>query len=448
MNLRRLTSRVAGIGAAAALATGGLVGTTAASAQAVPTAVQYTCTIAGNQIPFFVTPTGTLPTKLTAGEDVAPDTQSYTMDFTVPRVVLNGLAPYGVSRVGFSTNDFAYGVGSSSIPVTGLAVPKTDVPATGDMVLPASGKNGAYTAPAAGTYDLQMPAAFNATVATNSSILSSVPASCTITDPATATIGSVEVIAGPQGAAYNCAFPAGTGKVYVKTTDVPDFGQPTSGSSVPAGQQLGVNYTIPAAAAALLAPATSAAFGSDDFALRLGDATTVPFGSLTSAAGTIAPDSDLVLPAQAANQEFVAPAAGTYDLKLPQTFTGTLTPTGAAPIAGECTIADESSSTIGSMTVTQAPNQSSTTTATAPKTIKKGKNLKISVTVTTAAPATGKVTAKEGSKSLGNATVSGGKATITVKGLKPGKHTIKVVYAGDSTTDGSTSKAIKVTVKK
>ena len=234
----------------------------------------------------------------------------------------------------------------------------------------------------------------------------------------------------------------------VDPTTAPDFGSVTSGSSIPAdASQLAVNYTVPAAVTSSL-PAATAAVGSDDFALRLGDAGSVPFSSLTSAAGTIVPGTDLVLPADAGNQAFTAPAAGTYDLKLPTTFTGVLTTDTLPALSGPCTIVDEASSTVGSMTVTTAPKQSSTTKATAPTSIKKGKNLKVSVTVTTASPATGKVTAKEGSKSLASATLSGNKATITVKGLKPGKHTIKVVYAGDSTTNGSTSKPVKVTVKK
>jgi len=449
MNLRRLTHRTAAAGATVALAAGALVGIAATTAQAAaPTAVQYACTLAGKQLPVFVTPTSSLPSHLTAGDDVAANTESFAFTFTVPRSVLDGLAPYGVTQVGLSTNDFALGVGTAAIPVAGLAAPKTDVPATGDLVLPVSGKNGAFTAPAAGTYDLKMPAAFNAIVATDVSIIASVPAACAITDPATATVGSVDVVAGPQGAAYNCAFPTGASKVYVKTTSVPDFSPAVAGSTVAAAaKQVGVNYTIPAATAALLAPATSAAFGSDDFALRLGDAS-IPFGSLASAAGTIAPDTDLVLPAQAGNEQFVLPAAGTYDIQLPETFTGAITPTGAAAVSGVCTIADDSTSTIGSLTVTPAPKQSSTTKATAPKSIDKGDKVKISVTVTTTTPATGKVTAKEGSKSLGSATLKNNKATITVKGLKVGKHTIKVVYAGDGTTNGSTSKAVKVTVEK
>ena len=450
MNLRRLTARAIGIGATAALATGALVGISTTAAQAAaPTAVPYTCTLAGKQIPVLVTPTSALPTKLTANDAVPANTQTYSMTFTVPRAVLDGLGPYGVTQVGLNTNDFAFAVGTASIPVTGLTAPKTDVPATGDLPLPVSGKNGAFTAPAAGTYDFKMPAAFNATVTTDATILSSVPASCAITDPATAKVGSVDVIAGPQGAAYTCTIAGNAVPLFVDATSVPDFGSVASGSSVPVdAAQLGVDYTIPAAALAALPGATSAAVGSDDFALRMGGAGSIPFSSLSSAAGTIVPGSDLVLPATAGNKAFTAPAAGTYDLKLPTTFTGVLTATGLPVLSGPCTIADEASSTVGSMTVTPAPKQSSTTKATAPASVKKGASVKISVTVSTASPATGKVTAKEGSKSLASANLKNNKATITVKGLKPGKHTIKVVYAGDSSTKGSTSKAVTGTVKK
>jgi hypothetical protein len=453
MNLRHLTARAVGAGVTVALATGALIGISTASSQAAaPGPVEYTCTVVGRALPIMVTPTGTLPSQLTAGKAVPANSQNLPINFTVPRAVLDGFGPFGVTKVGLSTDNFAYGVGGTSIPVTGVSAPQTAVPASGDLVLPTTGKNGAYTAPAAGTYDLTLPAHFDATVATDSSIVGSQPASCDIKDPATAAVGSVNVAepAGPAGVAYDCALPSGTTTIYVEPTTIPDLAPAASGSTIPAlATQVGVNYTIPAAAAALLAPATSATFGSDDFAYRLGSAGSIPVGDLTSDEGDITPGDDLVLAAEGANDEFVAPAAGTYDIKLPSSFTGVLETDAAPAVSGPCAIkTDDASSTVGSMTVTPAPKQTSTTKASAPKTVKKGAKVKITVTVTSAQPATGKVTAKEGSKALGSASLSGNKATITVKSLKPGKHTIKVVYAGDDSTTGSTSKPVTVTVKK
>ena len=55
---------------------------------------------------------------------------------------------------------------------------------------------------------------------------------------------------------------------------------------------------------------------------------------------------------------------------------------------------------------------------------------------------------REKSKTLGTATLKNGKATITVKGLKPGKHTISVSYSGDDGTNASKAKTVKVKVVK
>lgn len=446
MNLRRLAARVATAGAVGALGAGALAGVAAAPASADASAVEYTCSALGSNFPVLVQPTGSIP-QLKAGQPVAAGI-NMPVKFILSRAVLDGMAGKGINSVGISSDSLGLSVGTTPVGLTGLSVPMTAVPATGDLVLNAPGKTAGFTAPAAGTYDLTLPAAFTASVSTN---LIPLNASCAIANPAAAKIGSVDVAdpAGPQGLQYTCAINGSSLPVYVEATTVPDFGSVVAGSPVAAGaRQVKVNYTIPAASAALLAPATKAMFGSDDFAFRLGSVGTIPASGLTSAQGAIAAGEHLVLGAEGTTKAFTAPAAGTYDVKLPSSFTGSLTTDTAPAATGPCTIVSDSSSTVGSMTVTPAPKQASTTTATAPKSIANKAKLKISVTVTANAPATGKVTAKEGAKTLGSATLAGGKATITVKGLKPGKHTITVVYAGDSTTNGSTSKAVTVKVKK
>jgi hypothetical protein len=447
MNLRRLTGRVAAAGAVGALAAGALAGIAVAPASAAATAVQYTCNALGNDIPVLVQPTAALP-DFKAGKAVSAGTLNVPVNFILSRAVLDGMAAKGINSVGISTTDFALAVGPAPLGVTGLTVPKAPVPATGDMTLAGPGKNAAFVPPTPGTYDVTLPATFTATVDTN---LIPLGATCAITDPTTAKIDSVDVVApvGPQGSAYTCTINGNAVSVFVDATTVPNFSPAVSGATIPAAaEQIGVDYTIPAATVATLAPATKATFGSADFGFRIGDAGTIPSSDLTSAEGTFATGEDLVLPAEGTNEEFTLPAAGTYDVKLPSTFTGSLATDTSPAATGPCTIVDDSSSTVGSMTVAAAPKQSSTTKATAPKSVVKGASVKISVTVTAGKTATGKVTAKEGSKTLGSGTLKAGKSTITVKGLKPGKHTIKVVYAGNSTTKGSTSKAVTVTVKK
>ncbi|MFT4083347.1 MAG: Ig-like domain-containing protein [Nocardioides sp.] len=70
------------------------------------------------------------------------------------------------------------------------------------------------------------------------------------------------------------------------------------------------------------------------------------------------------------------------------------------------------------------------------------------VTATVTPTATGKITLKDGSKSLGSKTLSGGKATFTLaKTLKPGTHTLTASYAGNDTVAAS-SATKKLTVAK
>jgi hypothetical protein len=62
--------------------------------------------------------------------------------------------------------------------------------------------------------------------------------------------------------------------------------------------------------------------------------------------------------------------------------------------------------------------------------------------------ATGTVTFKDGSKSLGTATLSGGSATFSINSLAVGSHSITAVYGGDTYDNGSTSSTISETVTK
>lgn len=69
------------------------------------------------------------------------------------------------------------------------------------------------------------------------------------------------------------------------------------------------------------------------------------------------------------------------------------------------------------------------------------KSVKGSMTVTltgSSAKATGPVVVKHGSKTVGSATLSGGVATFSLKGLKPGKNKLTATWAGDGNATGST----------
>jgi hypothetical protein len=81
------------------------------------------------------------------------------------------------------------------------------------------------------------------------------------------------------------------------------------------------------------------------------------------------------------------------------------------------------------------------------KSVKKGKRASVPVQVTgTGSTPTGKVTVKEGSKTLATKTLSGGKATITLPLLKEGTHKLTVTYGGSTIWNASSKSAsVKVT---
>src|SRR5205823_4188212 len=79
-----------------------------------------------------------------------------------------------------------------------------------------------------------------------------------------------------------------------------------------------------------------------------------------------------------------------------------------------------------------------------------GQAVTLTATVSAVAPGagtpTGAVTFRDGSTSLGTATLATGRATFTTAALTVGSHAITVVYAGDANSNGSTSAALTQTV--
>jgi Bacterial Ig-like domain (group 3) len=101
--------------------------------------------------------------------------------------------------------------------------------------------------------------------------------------------------------------------------------------------------------------------------------------------------------------------------------------------------------------LTQVVNQYTTGTALVsnPNPSSYGQAVAFTATVSSAGPTpTGTVTFKNGSKSLGSATLSGGVAQITTSKLKVGTFTITASYGGDAANAGSTSPALTQVVNK
>lgn len=222
-----------------------------------------------------------------------------------------------------------------------------------------------------------------------------------------------------------------------------------AGATVPGGivTPITVSATVPSAVSGLLAGAGVTGAKSDDYALALGNGS-APF---PVAGGFETTGGATTWEASGSNADFVTGDPGLVDGFLPTSFT--LVPTkddGSEVGSLTCTLTDAAPAEI--VTDFELMQQKSATSAPAVK-VKKGKKatLKASVVSTSVSgsPVTGgKVTAKEGKKVLGTATLKNGVAKLDLgKKLKPGKHKITVTYAGIPSVAGSSGKTT-VTVKK
>ena len=72
----------------------------------------------------------------------------------------------------------------------------------------------------------------------------------------------------------------------------------------------------------------------------------------------------------------------------------------------------------------------------------------ISTATVSPSTATGTVTFKDGSKTLGTASISGGSASLIESNLTVGAHSITAVYSGDTNDAGSVSNTVSQTVSK
>jgi Bacterial Ig-like domain (group 3) len=255
--------------------------------------------------------------------------------------------------------------------------------------------------------------------------------------------------AAPVSSTYTCTTPFGpvTGSISVDIALLP----PTAPAGFPVAAGLfsfKSNLTVSDATAGGLSGAGVTGAKSDDFGTAFGAtvaaAPVVWKGPPTSTGG------NTTFAGTGANNAFVLPAAGTYTVAMPKTFTLLATnSSGATVVTAPCTTA--APATIGSITLSK---QASKIKLKAVKKIKHGavESAKIQVTndyAKTGGPvASGKVTIKDGSKTIGKGTLKNGKVTIKVKGLSVGTHDLVVKYSGDTYTDKSKSKKVKVTVTK
>lgn len=274
------------------------------------------------------------------------------------------------------------------------------------------------------------------------------------------TVLAAGALVGVTGTAANAAAVTNTYTCSIGTLYSGDFAltvdgslpvpQYWAGAAVPAGLlNVTAKSTVPADAAPLLASLGYTGAKSDDFAFDLsGTKVSVPLtGNFVAAGGSTTWN------ATGANTAFTTPAPGTASAILPSTFTLVTTGGTGQPATLNCVLkTGEAAKTLASIDLLQQASA-----VTAPKSVKakQGKPAKVKVSVKSTslntAIASGNVVAKEGKKTVGKGKLnSKGVAVLKLsKKLKPGKHKVKISYAGTPSIKGSTAKTtVKVAKKK
>ncbi|MFC5176133.1 Ig-like domain repeat protein [Nocardioides taihuensis] len=153
-------------GVATALAAAALVSTSTTSASAAPVTADYTCTILGNDFVLPITmDTGIpIPSPAPAGFQAPAGLLPVTMSTVTPAGLTQALIDFQVT--GMSSPDLSMKMGKTTIPIPDLALAEVDGivfddPAPGEATINAVGSNGAFTTPAAGTYDVKFPKNFS-----------------------------------------------------------------------------------------------------------------------------------------------------------------------------------------------------------------------------------------------------------------------------------------------
>lgn len=195
MNVLRLSKRLAATGVASALAAGALVAAGATTATAATASTDYTCQvplIGAQTFPVTLTSlpldlTDTLPAGVSfpAGALDALSSSGHAMEMTItaPAVVVTTLNNLG-TLTGVTSPDLAVPFGASSVPVNNLALAGAPAPnPDGSAVFSLVGTNGAFSAPAAGVYDITLPAAFTFVASTTNATFPQVPVTCASAAP-------------------------------------------------------------------------------------------------------------------------------------------------------------------------------------------------------------------------------------------------------------------------
>jgi hypothetical protein len=251
-------------------------------------------------------------------------------------------------------------------------------------------------------------------------------------------LGTTSAHAATVSNAYTCTTPVGALNATLTITGdlpVPEY---SAGAPVPAGL-VNVIADVDATTAGTLASVGAKELKISDFAIALGKGE-VPIPLAGAVTGT---DWD----GKGTNEAFVTPDAGAAVAALmPKAMTVTAV-LASGPVDFPCALA--AGQTPAQLATIKLTKQD--TTVTAPKKVAgevgKATKVKVKVKGSAGAPATGKVVAKIGKKTVGNGKVKNGKAVVTVKKQKAGKYKVVLKFTGNGSFNKGKGKTT-LTVKK
>ena len=165
----RFSQRLAGVGAAAVVAFGGVLVGGVAPAQAASVDTSYTCDTIDGLRTSAVKVKLSLPETAKAGSTVP--SRKFKMEIALPAELVGTLNFFGIKSLAGDVTKLSYKVGKTAVAVTGAKFPETPVPATGAMTLKVKGTSAAFKAPAVGTHVVKVPAKYTMSLTSNGGTL-------------------------------------------------------------------------------------------------------------------------------------------------------------------------------------------------------------------------------------------------------------------------------------
>lgn len=192
MTTARHTKGLALAGLTALLGSTALAVVAPTAQAAVTGTTSYTCATPFGPVAVPVTVASeALPASVPAGASFPQGLLPVSVSFTVPAAFAGGLPAIGVTSIGGGSDDFAIGLGQSTVPLQGINAEPVPIEAGKDVVIQTLGSNGAFTTPAPGVQALTLPSTFKMTPTDQTGAPLPVTLDCAITDPAAAQFGSV-----------------------------------------------------------------------------------------------------------------------------------------------------------------------------------------------------------------------------------------------------------------